>query len=99
MFSARKVLDLPTAAEAGLPGYETYNWYGLFAPLGTPEPIIKTLNGHVASIVASPDYRALIENAGSIAISATPQEFGAVIQKTLDDTAPAVQEFGLQQDQ
>jgi tripartite-type tricarboxylate transporter receptor subunit TctC len=46
-----------------------------------------------------PDYRALIENAGSIAMSTTPQDFAAVIQKTLDDVAPAVQEFGLQQDQ
>ena len=56
------------------------------------------LNEHIVRIVAMPDYRALIENAGSIAISATPQEFAAVLQKTLDDVAPAVQEFGLQQD-
>ena len=69
------------------------------AAAGTPEPIIKTLNEHIAAIVATADYRALIENAGSIAIASTPQELGAVMQKTLDDVAPAVQEFGLQQDQ
>ena len=36
--------DVPTSAEAGLPGYQTYNWHALFAPLGTPEPIVKRLN-------------------------------------------------------
>lgn len=90
--------EIPTLKEEGF-DFVRFGWLGVCAGAGTPEPIIKTLNEHVASIVASPDYRALIENAGSIAISATPQEFGAVIQKTLDDTAPAVQEFGLQQDQ
>jgi tripartite-type tricarboxylate transporter receptor subunit TctC len=90
--------EVPTLKEEGF-DFVRFGWLGVCAGTGTPEPIIKTLNQHIASIVASPDYRALIENAGSIAISATPQEFGAVIQKTLDDTAPAVQEFGLQQDQ
>ncbi len=90
--------EIPTLKEEGF-DFVRFGWLGVCTGSGTPEPIIKTLNAHVASIVASPDYRALIENAGSIAISATPQEFGAVIQKTLDDTAPAVQEFGLQQDQ
>ena len=42
---------------------------------------------------------ALIENAGSIPVSATPQEFAAIIQKTLDDAVPTIREFGLQQDQ
>ncbi len=90
--------EIPTLKEEGF-DFVRFGWLGVCAGAGTPEPIIKTLNERVASVVASPDYRALIENAGSIAISATPQEFGAVIQKTLDDTAPAVQEFGLQQDQ
>ncbi len=90
--------EIPTLKEEGF-DFVRFGWLGVCAGAGTPGPIIKTLNERVASVVASPDYRALIENAGSIAISATPQEFGAVIQKTLDDTAPAVQEFGLQQDQ
>jgi tripartite-type tricarboxylate transporter receptor subunit TctC len=94
----KTLAEIPTLKEEGF-DFVRFGWLGVCAGAGTPEPIIKTLNEHVASIVASPDYRALIENAGSIAISATPQEFGAVIQKTLDDTAPAVQEFGLQQDQ
>jgi tripartite-type tricarboxylate transporter receptor subunit TctC len=90
--------EVPTLTEKGF-DFVRFGWLGVCAGAGTPEPIIKTLNERIAAIVAMPDYRALIENAGSIAISATPQEFGAVIAKTLADTAPAVQEFGLQQDQ
>ena len=90
--------EVPTLTERGF-DFVRFGWLGVCAGAGTPEPIIKILNEHIAAIVATPDYRALIENAGSLAISATPQEFGAVILKTLADTAPAVQEFGLQQDQ
>jgi tripartite-type tricarboxylate transporter receptor subunit TctC len=90
--------EIPTLKEKGF-DFVRFGWLGVCAGAGTPAPIIKTLNEHIVAIVAMPDYRALIENAGSIALSTTPQEFGAVIQKTLDDVAPAVQEFGLQQDQ
>jgi tripartite-type tricarboxylate transporter receptor subunit TctC len=90
--------EVPTLKERGF-DFVRFGWLGVCAGAGTPEPIIKTLNEHIVSIVATPGYHALIENAGSIAISATPQEFGAIIRKTLDDVAPAVAEFGLQQDQ
>jgi tripartite-type tricarboxylate transporter receptor subunit TctC len=90
--------EIPTLKEKGF-DFVRFGWLGVCVGAGTPEPIIKTLNDHVVQIVNSPDYRALIENAGSIAIATTPQEFGQIIQKTLDDVAPAVREFGLQQDQ
>jgi len=90
--------EIPTLKEKGF-DFVRFGWLGVCAGAGTSEPIIETLNAHIVAIVAMPDYRALIENAGSIAMSTTPQEFGAVIQKTLDDVAPAVQEFGLQQNQ
>jgi tripartite-type tricarboxylate transporter receptor subunit TctC len=89
--------EIPTLKEKGF-DFVRFGWLGVCAGSGTPEPIIKMLNEHIVAIVAKPDYRALIENAGSIAISTTPPEFAAVMQKTLDDVAPAVQEFGLQQD-
>jgi tripartite-type tricarboxylate transporter receptor subunit TctC len=89
--------EIPTLREKGF-DFVRFGWLGVCAGSGTPEPIVKMLNEHIVRIVAMPDYRALIENAGSIAISAAPQAFAAVMQKTLDDVAPAVQEFGLQQD-
>jgi tripartite-type tricarboxylate transporter receptor subunit TctC len=89
--------EIPTLKEKGF-DFVRFGWLGVCAGSGTAASIIKTLNQHIVAIVAMPDYRALIENAGSIAISTTPQDFAAVMQKTLDDVAPAVQEFGLQQD-
>jgi tripartite-type tricarboxylate transporter receptor subunit TctC len=53
----------------------------------------------IVPIVNSPDFHSLIENAGSVAESSTPQELAAIMRKTLDDTVPTIQEFGLQQDQ
>jgi tripartite-type tricarboxylate transporter receptor subunit TctC len=89
--------EVPTLKEKGF-DFVRFGWLGVCAAAATPQPIIKTLNDQIVKIVATPDYRALIETAGSIPLSSTPQEFGAVIQKTLDDAAPAIQEFGLQQD-
>jgi tripartite-type tricarboxylate transporter receptor subunit TctC len=88
--------QVPTLKEAGF-NFVRFGWLGVCAGAGTPAPIIKTLNQRIASIIASPDYRALIENAGSIAVSSTPQDLGAIMQKTFDDVVPAVKEFGLQQ--
>jgi tripartite-type tricarboxylate transporter receptor subunit TctC len=90
--------EVPTLKEKGF-DFVRFGWLGVCVGAGTPQPIIKTLNEHIVSIVATAEYHALIENAGSIAIATTPQEFGAIMQKTLDDVAPAVAEFGLQQDQ
>ena len=50
------------------------------------------------SIVATPDYATIIENAGSIAMSSTPEQLGQVIRQTLDDVAATIREFGLQQE-
>jgi tripartite-type tricarboxylate transporter receptor subunit TctC len=89
--------EVPTLTEQGF-DFVRFGWLGVCAGAGTPEPIIKTLNQQIAAIVATPDYRALIENAGSIADSSTPQELGTIMNKTRDDVAPTIQEFGLQQD-
>jgi tripartite-type tricarboxylate transporter receptor subunit TctC len=89
--------EVPTLKEAGF-DFIRFGWLGVCARAGTPEPIIAMLNQHIVSIVNTPAYQALIENAGSIPVSTTPQEFGALIQKTLSDVAPTVKEFGLQQD-
>ena len=88
--------DVPTLKEKGF-DFVRFGWLGVCAGAGTPEPIIKTLNEHIRSIVASPGFRDLIENAGSIAASSTPQEFGALITETADDMTASVKEFAIQQ--
>ena len=88
--------NVPALKETGF-DFVRFGWLGVCARAGTPQPIVERLNKNIAAIVASPAYRALIENAGSIAESSTPQGLGAIMQKTFDDVVPAVKEFGLQQ--
>ena len=75
-----------------------FGWLGICARAGTPQPIVALLNRHITSIVASPDYRAVAERAGSVPVSSTPAELRQVIDQTLADVLATVQEFGLQQD-
>jgi tripartite-type tricarboxylate transporter receptor subunit TctC len=57
--------DVPTVAEAGLPGYEVANWIGIVAPAGTPPAIIETLNKEISAILESPDVRKQLANDGA----------------------------------
>ena len=75
-----------------------FGWLGICAGDGTPQLIVAELNRHIATIVASPDYRELIEKGGSIPESSTPAELGQVIVQTRDEVASTIIEFGLQQD-
>jgi len=90
--------EVPTLKEFGI-SFDRFGWLGICAAAGTPQPIIRALHDKIAAIVASADYRALVDKAGTIAVSSTPQELGAVMNKTLDDVAASVKEFGMQQDQ
>lgn len=67
----------PTMAEAGVPGYDLSNWYGLVAPSGTPTAIVGKLNGAIRKVMAQQEVRSTLEGAGMEAISTTPQEFDA----------------------
>ena len=90
--------EIPTLKEQGI-DFVRFGWLGVCAAAGTPEPIIKTLHDHIVPIVASADYRTMIEKGGSIAVSSTPQELAAIIKKTSDEVAASIQEFGMQQEQ
>ena len=89
--------DVPTLREKGI-DYVRYGFLGICAKAGTPQPMIDLLQRHIASIVAAPDYRDLIEKGGSLPESSTPQQLGQVITQTVDEVAATIQEFGLQQE-
>ncbi|HEX9463945.1 MAG TPA: tripartite tricarboxylate transporter substrate binding protein [Alphaproteobacteria bacterium] len=89
--------EIPTLIESGIK-FVRFGWLGICAAAGTPAPIIETLNRHVAAIVDAPAYRALVENAGSIAVASTPAELAQVLADTVAEVAPTIQEFGLLQD-
>ena len=75
--------DVPTIAEAGLPGYSAVNWYAFFAPAGTPPDIIKRLQADIAAVLAEPEVKAKLEAAGMGPAPSTPEELAAFVA---DDT-------------
>ncbi|MVW72643.1 tripartite tricarboxylate transporter substrate binding protein [Bordetella sp. 15P40C-2] len=75
-----KVLpDVPTMDEAGLPGFESYNWQGIVAPAGTPEPIIAKLNTELNKILQDAEVQRAIADTGSQAGGGSPEDFGKFI--------------------
>jgi len=86
---------VPTLIEAGI-DYVRFGWLGICAAKGTPQPVIDRLNREIASIVAMPEYKTMVENAGEIAISSTPEQLAKVAEQTRDDVLATIQEFGLQ---
>ena len=71
--------DVPTLAEAGLPGFESYNWQGIVAPAGTPAPILTKLNTELNHILQDPEVQQAIADSGSQAGGGTPEDFAKFI--------------------
>jgi tripartite-type tricarboxylate transporter receptor subunit TctC len=72
--------DVPTIAEAGVPGYEATNWWGLVAPAGTPDAIVAKLHKEVAAVLASPQVQKQFANDGATVLQMTSAEFGSFIE-------------------
>jgi tripartite-type tricarboxylate transporter receptor subunit TctC len=90
--------DLPTIAEF-YPGYEVTIWLGLFAPAGTPEPILERLRAEVKEALAAPDVKAKLNQAGGLEpYSSTFAEFQALIQRDYDKYGKIVREIGVKVD-
>ncbi len=73
--------DLPTIAEAGVPGYEYATWYGMLAPAATPKPIIAKLNQNIAKALGSADLRDKLGQQGLEIESDTPEQFSAMLKQ------------------
>jgi tripartite-type tricarboxylate transporter receptor subunit TctC len=86
--------DVPTLTESGIP-IVTYAWLGICAGAGTPPPVINLLNSKITPILKSDDYRALLATSASVPMSSTPQEMQDVIDDTVKQAAPLVDEFNL----
>jgi len=69
--------DIPTASEAGLPGYETGAWYGLYGPAKMPEAVTARIQQAVAQGLAQPQMRAKLAAMGATAVASTPRDFTA----------------------
>jgi tripartite-type tricarboxylate transporter receptor subunit TctC len=86
--------NVPTAAEAGVPGYEATIWLGLMAPAGTPKPIIDKLNAAVNAAVKRPEIVKLWTEQGAVPMSMTSEEFDKYLRGDIVKWAEVVKQFG-----
>lgn len=90
--------DLPTIAEAGVPGYEVISWNGMIMPSGTPKAIIAKLNSTVNKIIDSADFKARIGRIGYETVGGTPEQFSELIAKDTKKWAEIIKVSGARAD-
>jgi tripartite-type tricarboxylate transporter receptor subunit TctC len=86
--------DVPTIAEAGVPGYEALSWVGMLAPAATPRDIIVKLNGEIGRLLRSPDVQQLLAASGMEATPTSPEEFGAYLKSEFEKWGKVVRDSG-----
>jgi tripartite-type tricarboxylate transporter receptor subunit TctC len=72
--------DVPTFAEAGMPGFESYAWYGFFAPAKTAKDVIAKLNAAAIKVMKGPDYQRVLTDTGSEFVGDSPENFAKFVQ-------------------
>ncbi|MDB5931063.1 MAG: hypothetical protein JWR60_2770 [Polaromonas sp.] len=90
--------DVPTIAEAGVPGYEATSWFGMFAPAATPPAVIARLNTAIVKVLAKPEVSKQINEQGAEVYSETPQQFATFIQKEAAKWSKVVKDSGASMD-
>lgn len=90
--------QLPTVAEAGVPGYDMVLWFGVLAPAGTPRPIVAKMHETIAAILARNDVRARFATLGAEPVGSTPDAFDAFIKAEIAKWAKVVKAAGLKVD-
>jgi tripartite-type tricarboxylate transporter receptor subunit TctC len=87
--------NVPTVAEAGLPGYDSTLWYGLWAPAGTPKAVVEKISKDVAGALAAPDVRAQLVKLSAEAMNMTSREFARFVQAEAQGVARTVKLAGI----
>jgi len=87
--------EIPTIAESGVPGYDYATWYGFAAPAGTSREIIARLNGEIVKIAQLADVNTALGRQGMIGQTGTPDQFAAVVARTIDQHVQLIKQAGL----
>jgi len=84
--------EVPTIAEAGLPGYEFVTWHGVLAPKGTPAEIVALLNARIKDTLTAPEQRRLFEQMGFEMVASSPEEFAAHLKRESEKWGKVIRE-------
>jgi tripartite-type tricarboxylate transporter receptor subunit TctC len=87
--------DLPTVAEAGVPGYEFDTWFVIAAPKGTPRPVVDTLNSHIRKVLTVPEQVKFWEERGLTVVASTPEEAAAHLASEQKKWGRVIKERGI----
>ncbi len=90
--------DVPTVAEAGVPGFEFDTWYGLLAPASTPRAIVKQVSSEVVRLLGLPEVKAQFASRGAVPRPTSPEEFDAFVRSEVEKMAGIVKAAGLKTD-
>jgi tripartite-type tricarboxylate transporter receptor subunit TctC len=90
--------DVPTFAEAGYPGIEDYTWIGMFAPAGTPVPVVQKLNGSVNRAIQSPDFRERLAASAFDPLGGSQQQFADYFKAEIAKWGKVVLDTGAKPD-
>ena len=87
--------DVPTLAEAGMPGFDVSGWYAFFVPANTPPAIVRKMHADTAAALADPAIRGRLEELGLFVVGSTPAELGQFLKSEMDKWGPLIKEAGI----
>ncbi|SNT11512.1 Tripartite-type tricarboxylate transporter, receptor component TctC [Noviherbaspirillum humi] len=90
--------NVPTMAEAGLPGYESTLTYGILAPKGTPQPVVREIHGQIARALTSERLRASLSAEGAVPVTGSPADFGATMRSEIEKWGKVIREGNIRAD-
>ncbi len=93
------VPELPTIAEAGVPGFDVSSWFAFFVPAKTPAPIIEKMHKDVVAALAHPSVKERLEPLGAALVGSTPGELGAFLKSEMDKWGPLIREAKIKIDE
>jgi len=82
--------EVPTIAEAGVPGYDTSSWFAFFVPAKTPPEIIKKMHADTVAVLAEPPIKAKLDGLGVVTVGSTPEALGAHLKDEMEKWAPVI---------
>jgi tripartite-type tricarboxylate transporter receptor subunit TctC len=90
--------NLPTVSESGLAGYESGTWYGVFAPAGTPQPVVGRISAALRDVLTTASVRADFTQRGMLASASTPAEFAVTVKAEFDKWGKLIRDAGIKGD-